>query len=447
MAIIRVAKMSDKQVVRLIDALQSEHEFSSVTVRFGTIKQAYDPKQLAPMVKGKDLQAISGFDAGQSAPHIVVRFRRGVGGNEKTIDAPERQASPYFDEILADTPAASGASAQASASDLVGVLRTISKCIEPILPSPASEEAGTGAMDLLKLQFSQLNEQLREFSDRTAKRRDELEDEYTEKRRELEDNISANNEALRVKSAALEAEFSERVAALEAREKSLDDRDHIHARRELRTHITDAIAEQLKGDLIPRKVSAISWAVLGLLLVGAIGLGGVSAWSLLEFSRLTYLASLTSTADDLASQVAIARAQIEAGGHWLVLARAFLTGAASLGFLLYAISWLKALYHDEVRTRRDLQRYATDLSRASWAVETIMEAKSSGDVTIPDLIVAGVSRNLFESQSAGKSTHEAGANALAELLRTSAKAKFGPQGAEFELTGRGTSRLAEKIDP
>ena len=71
-----------------------------------------------------------------------------------------------------------------------------------------------------------------------------------------------------------------------------------------------------------------------------------------------------------------------------------------------------------------------------------MEAKSSGDVMIPATVIAGITRNLFEAPGDTKGYRETSANALAELLRTSGKAKFGPDGASFELN---TNRLAEKI--
>ncbi|MGQ2903799.1 MAG: hypothetical protein ACT6RL_05060 [Neoaquamicrobium sediminum] len=441
--ILRVTKMTDQQIIKLIDALTNELEFKNLTLRVGDVPVEYPSETVTNFLKGKNLQAISTFDTRSGTPPVTVRFRRGIGGTVANLDAT-RVASPYFDEIAIEAkPANTGQTP--SVETIVAVKKLISRHIK--LPDTSSvNESSSEAIDLLKFQFSQLNEQLLEINTTSLKRRETLEDEYSEKRQQLEEELARHSEQLREKVEKLDFDHKLRLEALEAREKQLDDRDHIHARRELRTHITDAIAEQLKGDLVPRKASAMRWSVLGLLLLGAAGLGITSAWSLYEFGQLIYLGSLREASGDVIAQRAYAMAQLEAGGHWLVLARGFISATIAIGFLLYAISWLKALYHDEVKTRRELQRYATDLSRASWAIETIMEAKASGDVVIPDAVMTGVTRNLFETPGTGKASNETSANALAELLRTSGKARFGPNGAEFELSSRGANKLADKID-
>lgn len=456
--LLRVSKLTDRQILRLIDEIHQtfENEVTNCNITINGVSAQYGSEVLNSLAAGRrDLAAISSFDVSLGNPTLNLRFRRGVGGTETSIDTKDRIASPYFDEIGIQGVHPHSGSQSVSPERLVDLQRLVQKHIS--LPADTQMVgAASEAVDLLKAQFSQLNEQLTEINTHSLKRREELEDEYAEKRRLLDDELTRHAEQLREEASKLDADYKLRLEAIEGREKQLDDRDHIHARRELRTHITDAIAEQLRGDLIPPKTTGISRSVLGLLLLGGVGLGAISAWSLYEFGQLTYLASLQPPTGDNAPAPGIAAAQIEerafalaqvaSGFHWLILVRGFVSGAIAIGFLLYAISWLKALYLDEVRTRRELQRYATDLSRASWAIETIMEAKASGDVVIPDAVITSVTHNLFESPGSGKSTKETSANALAELLRTSGKARFGPDGAEFELTSRGANRLADKID-
>lgn len=443
--ILRVAKLSDRQVLRLVDDFQGsgDGDMLHCEVAIAGINRSYPADEFEALRKGSDIGAITAFDMIVGKPGLTIRFRRGIGGNPNNIDSPERQASPYLDEISIVGRNSNGQNV--SPSRLIAAQRLIHKHVQ--LPAdPTVTGAANEAVDLLKLQFSQLSEQLLEINTHSLKRREELEDEYNQKRRELDEELARHAEQVREKTKKLEFEHKLGLESLEAREKQLDDRDHIHARRELRTHITDAIADQLKGDLVPRKASTMRWSVLGLLLFGALGLGGISAWSLYEFGELTYLASLKETFSEQSQRRAFALSQIESGFHWLVLVRGFISGAASIGFLLYAVSWLKGLYHDEIRTRRELQRYATDLNRASWAIEMIMETKPSGGIEIPDSVIIGVTRNLFEASGVAKSNKETSANALAELLRTSGKARFGPNGAEFELSSRGANKLADKID-
>lgn len=90
-----------------------------------------------------------------------------------------------------------------------------------------------------------------------------------------------------------------------------------------------------------------------------------------------------------------------------------------------------------------MERYAIDLNRASWAIETILEASSKEGVQIPDIMIQGVSRNLFGAE---EKKDEAKSDALAELLRSSAKVRVGADGAEFSINGRGAVKLAKELE-
>lgn len=235
----------------------------------------------------------------------------------------------------------------------------------------------------------------------------------------------------------------QREEQLQARAKELDDRDHIHARRQLREQITSGIATRLMSSMVPTRTSLIGWSVLILTLVGATFLAITSMYSLQEFSQILQAAvqSAASKMESPDDKLAIAR--VQSNQAWVVLARAAVTGIGAVAFLVYAIAWLKNIYHDRLRAHRELERYSIDLNRASWAVETIMEAKHDGS-TIPDILVAGVSRNLFGEGDRSPDSH--GSETLSSLLRASTKAKIGPTGAEFEMTSRGARKLADELD-
>lgn len=441
----RVARMTDRQILKLIDALVAELSGKVQSLQISGVAVDRDSEAVADLSKGKDIGAISAVDFRVSEERVFVKFRRGIGGTAIGIDNAERTASPYFDEIEIGVERTSQPQRPFNTEIILQAQRLVIEHTR--LPSDGAVVGSAAeASDLLKLQFAQLNEQLSEVNAAAFKRREELESEYSEKRRHFEDELARNAEQVRDKVAELEENHKHRLEELEDRERQLDDRDHIHVRRQLRTHITDAIATQLKEKLVPPNASRMRWSIFCLMMLGAASLAGLSAWSLHEFGRIISLASTTSENAPLLEGATNAISQVDRGFHWLVLLRGFAAGAVAIAFLLYAISWLKRVYHDEVSTRRELQRYATDLNRASWAIETIMEAKSGGEFVIPDAIIAGMTRNLFDSQKSGSAAAETSANALAELLRTSGRARFGPNGAEFELSGRGANRLADKID-
>lgn len=266
-----------------------------------------------------------------------------------------------------------------------------------------------------------------EFERRAAK----LEDEFL-RRRELQERELTRERAT----------ISELRKLVERREKELDDRDHVHVRRELREKITNDISNRLSRSIVPLRTSAISWIVLSLSLAGALFLGWLSFASLSDYFEIVKLGASARTAGQMQSDISAINIA-NAPSTWVLLARGFLAGLGAIGFLVYSLSWLKNIYQSNVRAHQELERYAIDLNRASWAVETTMEAKAAGG-TIPDMLIAGISHNLF-GQSVSEKENSA-SEAIASLLRASAGAKIGPNGAELQFNGRGTTKLADKIE-
>lgn len=280
-------------------------------------------------------------------------------------------------------------------------------------------------------------------TEQISKERIRLESEFAARQAEMEENFKRKKERADQISEEMRQHILDREAELEERKKLLDDRDHLHARRQLREQITKNISERLRSAIVPARTSALAWIVLYLALFGAAFLGWLSYISLVDYSEI--VRSAVSAESSTRTQGDISAATLANGpSTWFLLARGFLAGAGAIGFLVYAMSWLKNIYHANVRAHQELERYSTDLNRASWAVETIMEAKSSGG-EIPEALIAGISRNLFGDSSASVAANS-GNEAVASLLRASVGAKIGPSGAEFQLNGRGASKLAEKLD-
>ncbi|RUV11584.1 MULTISPECIES: hypothetical protein [unclassified Mesorhizobium] len=262
-----------------------------------------------------------------------------------------------------------------------------------------------------------------------------LETEFEQQKALLQADHKARQEELNQAAQAAEKEMASREAALLDRSKVLDDRDHIHARRKLREDITKGIEERLASAIVPVRTSRIGWAVFGISIAVAVFLGWISFESLVGYVAMV---------QDAGKQPTVAPAiQFSTEQQWFLLVRGAVTGVLSVAFLVYAIGWLKSIYHADVRAQRDLERYSIDLNRASWAVETIMEAKKDGG-SIPEILVAGVARNLFDG-GVGKDQNSQ-SDGLGSLLRASAKAKITTNGAEFEVNSRGARRLANELD-
>ena len=199
----------------------------------------------------------------------------------------------------------------------------------------------------------------------------------------------------------------------------------MHARRELRDRIASNFKERAGRPLISRRASSIRWSVFGLTLIagGVIGYFGVEG-----FREI-----LEATAQGNPPQ-------------WLtigLLVRSGLSLILAVGFIAYAINWLRVVYLDDVRTERRYESNGDDIDRASFVIETLMEVGEKEKVDVPDAWVEGVCRNLFADKGGGTGS-KAPSDAVTMLLEAISGAKFGPDGTEFSLDRRGAKKLAKE---
>ena len=121
----------------------------------------------------------------------------------------------------------------------------------------------------------------------------------------------------------------------------------------------------------------------------------------------------------------------------------FLSSAASVGFVVYALSWTRKLAQNEDTYHKSLERFVFDMNRASWTIETILELSQSEMDEIPGPWLEGVCNNLFENQdSPSEDTNSL--QALAALLNVTTEAEIGPDGPKFKLNRRGAKKTASE---
>ena len=222
-----------------------------------------------------------------------------------------------------------------------------------------------------------------------------------------------------------EGHLQQRQEALKQREQELDNRQHMHARRELRERISEDFKTRVVKPVVSRAAFRMRWLVFGLTLAAGIGIG---AFGIDSFGDL------------------IATGGDEVNPGWLTIThavRSVVLIALALGFVAYAISWLRSIYLDDVRAERRYEKYGHDIDRASFVIETIMEVGDKEDMQVPDAWVDGVCRNLFED-NAERGASDTPNHALAALFETISGAKFGPEGAEFSIERRDARRFAKK---
>ncbi len=428
---IRTARLTDRQVIDLICALHAEHGELSGSIQLGSgigLNLSSLERTETPLSEiDSDRHAIREVNC--SLSQISVQYYRGIC---RDLQKPsvDRQASPHFDEVLLR------ADKGASVHEWVTCIDTI----ETVLPKtyPSQEMAqGLDAIDVLRSEIALLSAQYRNMLDGLAKERSVFRTEAENDRRTARKEYTAERDRLKEEVDDQRRQFEEfkqreegrlrtKQEELDQREQKLDDRQHVHARRDLRAKISEDFKKRLSRPVATKATIVMRLLVLISMVVAA---GGVGLMSLTGFGDLATTASG------------------EAVQSWLSVVGAFgrvVLTVVAIGFVAYAIKWLRSVYLDDVRTERRYEKYGHDIDRASFVIETIMEAGERGNMQVPDAWVEGVSRNLFSDYDEGESDSNAN-SALSSLLETISGVKFGPDGSKVSVDRRGAKKLAKKL--
>ena len=128
----------------------------------------------------------------------------------------------------------------------------------------------------------------------------------------------------------------------------------------------------------------------------------------------------------------------------IAAARFGLAAAVTAGLLFYLLGWLRQIHAEDVAAERSLERYRYDIDRASWAIETILEAQGKEGGTVPEEWIYGVTRSLFAGDQ--KAQDQNPLEALGTLLNVAARAEIGPNGPRIEFEKRGLRKVAAGSD-
>jgi hypothetical protein len=440
--IIKTGRLTDAALITAFNEL-TESVLDELSASSAGIRINIDDEEIQKNLAKSRARTITHIQAGSKSAPIMVQYLRGTSVNENDLT---RMPSAYFDEFVVTVNRPDGNKRAVSLDEVQWCIRVAGKHATGVTDSALENRAET-ATALLQEQFSQLSVLQTDILERSQERRAQEEADYAMRRQALEQAADQRErEFAETRTSELAAIEAQR-AALDERAKELDDRGHMHVRRLLREQITNDIQDRLKKAMLPLRTSILRQGVFVLALIGAVFLGSLAYVSFIDYVAELQAVEASISAASKGADSAITNAALQAlhtNAMWVALARGISYSIGTFALLLYAVSWLKRIYYDDVRAMRELERYSIDLNRASWAIETIMEAKSQGDVAIPDLLVAGVSKHLFDHP--GQKENEGTSDALAAVLRASAKAKIGPGGAEFELNNRGTTKLAKELE-
>lgn len=294
------------------------------------------------------------------------------------------------------------------------------------------------ADDAVSVQFAQLHELHTRILYDAEKARIDAEAKFTARIAELEADFDRRRAALDEVRSEEEARVNQIESELIASRKALDDRNHMHVRRDLRSQITDDIKERLSKPGVSRQANLLRVAIGGLSLLAIVAFVAYAGVAALDLHTLIAEATkYRSSLDPSSPPTLVVTVPV------LVLAGAklLLSVAAATGLLFYLLGWLRRLHFEDVRAERELERYRYDVDRASWVVETLLEAKT-GTADVPKEWIEGVTRNMFSRNEMRDDDHSA-LEAVAALLGASAEADLGPTGVSLKLRRDGLRKLSK----
>ena len=437
--VIRTARLTDRQILGLMDVLKEELEIVSGNVGLGLGKNIPIQKLTrgSELVEKLDRDSYRIFNSTvNTASGISIHFLRGICANTENPHN-NRTASPYFDEIILTAN-----QAQHDIDEPLKCLDIIQDSLPKIYPLQ-NEGKERSVVDIFQTELATLTNQYgqlltgldaeraefrktfeeerkranKEFQ--TAKKN--LENDDNQRRKEFENYKSHENDKLQSKV----EELQNKIEELNKREESLDDRQYMHTRRELRNQITKNFKDRVGQPVVSKRAWNIQWLIFGLTLIAGIAAGYLSFESYQDLLVVEY------SPED----------------QWKTVGLSFRLATltiAAVVFVFYAINWLKGIYIDHVRTDRGYESFGNDIDRASFVIETILEVGEKERAAVPDTWIAGVCRNLF-TEKGNDSYDTTSSNLAVMLLESISGANFRSDGAEINFKGRGARKLAKKL--
>lgn len=261
--------------------------------------------------------------------------------------------------------------------------------------------------------------------------RQRREDELAAQMRANDERAEAQKAALIEQAEGVRRQLAEEEAALAARKKEIDDRSHTHARRETRQAITTEVKARQGRPPVSNNTALYRVTIVAVSALLSAFLGWLTIITSQEISALIGLGQPIGPA------------------FWTIIGRLALLTLGAVAAAAYLLNFLRQMHDDDLRAERDLERYLYDVDRASWVIETVLEAqRRDGEqepVEIPVEWVQGVTRNLF-ARTEAKDREESSLAAVGSLFNFAAEAELGPGGTKLKFNRPGLRALRRRAE-
>jgi hypothetical protein len=415
--IVRTSKLSDGELLELLAKLFELFPAGKASASIGEgvtweFEDVDDVRGCSLKRASKNVQSFT-FQC-QTREADTVLFHRGIVGPEQITGQGAHSAfsspapSAYFDELAFFPPRSRSGHYQPLTDDQ---RIAVSELLDAYA-APTDTSSDDEARQLSKVVSKQIND-LRKVNLRMteglAEARKKDEEAFRERQSELDSAFKTRLE-----------ELAEKEADLQRRRAELNDREPQHERRRLREHLTDRLQKTIAEP--PKESTAREWwSNVLYLAVGAI------------FVTISIMITLNTDA----------AAEAGSAAFWARSLKGLASGAAGAAFAWAGLAGLKSSARAARTYEQQMQRYAFDMDRASWIVETILQMNAIEKAQVPEEWLEAVCRDLF-LVTGSKRDDARSLESFAALFDATARAKIGTSGIDFEIDRKGARKLAQE---
>ncbi len=442
-------RLSDAQVLRLMDDLMSRYKIASASVSVGEIASfnisrteeeglVETAREPFNSLLTDDTYLITNMIwQASSNTHAVTYYRQKVWGQnihqQHTWIEP---STPFIDSV----------EVKAKEVNAPSLLAIVSKHVVMAPPIVGGPEAGT-AMDQSQAILNRVSAAVATLVEHTAERQKELDRTRLTLSRDADKVVKANKAEAEAEVRQIEEAFAEKEKALADREAELDDRANTHVRREFAKQMAGLSDTQLKENLLTKSRTSF-WVPLAICVVPILILAYVVS------SELGFIGTFADSIGKIAIDGKLTTEQktllIGNVNYQILYAqiRIVLQSIGIAALVWFALRLASSRYSLVSGWERDLHRFRLDTERAGFLVEGDLEARKVNQEGLPDVLLESFSRNLFSSSDSGHgpTSSEGLGGALNALLGQAAKVRVGPDGVNVEVEGRGIRKARKLIE-
>jgi len=272
-------------------------------------------------------------------------------------------------------------------------------------------------------QIARTNDFIQKITSDLDQRRGQLESQFDERRRQLEDEVDQKAKIKEKEFEIKEIKIQAEKALLDEQKKELDDRSNTHARRAVRGELIQTLQSRQSDFSIAPGTNAlrrpIHFIFLALLAFTAAG----ALWS-------AYIWGMDGGDSNNIRIITVAAKTI-------VFAFGFLTAAG-----LY-ISWMNRWFDKHAEVQFQTKQFEIDINRATWAVEAALEWKGIQGEQMPEALLSGITRHLFETHPNDSPEYSPLETPASGILGNASNLKMNVGGSEISLDRKGLNKVAK----